>query len=99
MIAVPDRTPFARDFFDRPALEVAPDLLGRILVRTTPDGGSPTVGTARKHVHPFASRYCCTFGVRAIWPAPAATSGGDFPLLVESSGILGAPDRGRLSWE
>ena len=34
----PDRTPLARDFFDRPVLEVAPDLLGRILVRPTPDG-------------------------------------------------------------
>ncbi|MFD6999469.1 DNA-3-methyladenine glycosylase [Streptomyces mirabilis] len=38
MIAAPDRTPITRDFFDRPVLEVAPDLLGRILVRTTPDG-------------------------------------------------------------
>ncbi|MGJ5829129.1 DNA-3-methyladenine glycosylase [Streptomyces ossamyceticus] len=38
MIATPDRTPLAREFFDRPVLDVAPDLLGRILVRTTPDG-------------------------------------------------------------
>lgn len=38
MIATPDRTPLAREFFDRPVLEVAPDLLGRLLVRTTPDG-------------------------------------------------------------
>ncbi|MFE1955590.1 DNA-3-methyladenine glycosylase [Streptomyces sp. NPDC059524] len=38
MIAAPDRTPLTRDFFDRPVLEVAPDLLGRTLVRRTPDG-------------------------------------------------------------
>ncbi|MDT0466735.1 DNA-3-methyladenine glycosylase [Streptomyces gibsoniae] len=38
MIATLDRTPLPRDFFDRPVLQVAPDLLGRILVRTTPDG-------------------------------------------------------------
>jgi DNA-3-methyladenine glycosylase len=38
MIATPDRTPLPRKFFDRPVLDVAPDLLGRILVRSTPDG-------------------------------------------------------------
>ncbi|MYT71181.1 MULTISPECIES: DNA-3-methyladenine glycosylase [unclassified Streptomyces] len=38
MIAAPDRTPLPRDFFDRPVLDVAPDLLGRTLVRRTPDG-------------------------------------------------------------
>lgn len=38
MIAAPDRTPLTREFFDRPVLEVAPDLLGRLLVRATPDG-------------------------------------------------------------
>ena len=38
MIAAPDRTPLTREFFDRPVLDVAPDLLGRILVRSTPDG-------------------------------------------------------------
>ncbi|MEU7109993.1 DNA-3-methyladenine glycosylase [Streptomyces sp. NPDC046182] len=34
----PDRTPLPRDFFDRPVLEVAPDLLGRTLVRRSNDG-------------------------------------------------------------
>ncbi|QEU95294.1 DNA-3-methyladenine glycosylase [Streptomyces kanamyceticus] len=38
MIAAPDRTPLTRDFFDRPVLDVAPDLLGRILVRDSQDG-------------------------------------------------------------
>ncbi|MGW8882329.1 DNA-3-methyladenine glycosylase [Streptomyces mirabilis] len=38
MIVGLDRTPLTRDFFDRPVLEVAPDLLGRTLVRATPDG-------------------------------------------------------------
>lgn len=38
MSARPDRTPLARSFFDRPVLAVAPDLLGRTLVRRTADG-------------------------------------------------------------
>lgn len=38
MSAPPDRTPLPRSFFDRPVLTVAPDLLGRTLVRRTPDG-------------------------------------------------------------
>ncbi|MFD4721696.1 DNA-3-methyladenine glycosylase [Streptomyces sp. NPDC058423] len=38
MIESPDRTPLPRDFFDRPVLEVAPDLLGRTLVRRSEDG-------------------------------------------------------------
>ncbi|ATL26713.1 DNA-3-methyladenine glycosylase [Streptomyces formicae] len=38
MIAAPDRTPLTRDFFDRPVLDVAPDLLGRVLVRDSQDG-------------------------------------------------------------
>ncbi|MFC5174860.1 DNA-3-methyladenine glycosylase [Streptomyces mutomycini] len=33
-----DRTPITREFFDRPVLEVAPDLLGRILVRSSDEG-------------------------------------------------------------
>lgn len=35
MIAALDRTPLSRSFFDRPVQEVAPELLGRLLVRTT----------------------------------------------------------------
>lgn len=38
MIESPDRTPLPRDFFDRPVLEVAPDLLGRTLVRRSEAG-------------------------------------------------------------
>lgn len=38
MITPPDRMPLPREFFDRPVLEVAPDLLGRLVVRTTADG-------------------------------------------------------------
>ncbi|MFC0602796.1 DNA-3-methyladenine glycosylase [Streptomyces palmae] len=38
MTVAPDRTPLDRTFFDRPVLEVAPDLLGRTLVRHTPRG-------------------------------------------------------------
>lgn len=38
MITPPDRTPLTREFFDRPVLEVAPDLVGRTLVCMTPDG-------------------------------------------------------------
>lgn len=34
----PDRTPLDRTFFNRPVLDVAPDLLGRTLVRRTPQG-------------------------------------------------------------
>ncbi|MFI7100138.1 DNA-3-methyladenine glycosylase [Streptomyces sp. NPDC050161] len=38
MTDVPERMPLGRAFFNRPVLEVAPDLLGRTLVRATPDG-------------------------------------------------------------
>ncbi len=38
MIESPDRTPLPRDFFDRPVLEVAPDLLGRTPVRRSAGG-------------------------------------------------------------
>ncbi|MGF1340231.1 DNA-3-methyladenine glycosylase [Streptomyces flavovirens] len=33
-----DRTPLTRDFFDRSVQDVAPDLLGRVLVRTSEEG-------------------------------------------------------------
>lgn len=32
------RVPLGREFLDRPALDVAPDLLGRVLLRETPQG-------------------------------------------------------------
>lgn len=38
MIESSDRTPLARSFFDRPVLEVAPELLGRTLIRMTENG-------------------------------------------------------------
>ncbi|MFD9220965.1 DNA-3-methyladenine glycosylase [Streptomyces sp. NPDC060064] len=38
MIESPDRTPMPRAFFDRPVLEVAPELLGCTLTRLTDDG-------------------------------------------------------------
>ncbi|NUP43830.1 MAG: DNA-3-methyladenine glycosylase, partial [Streptomyces sp.] len=38
MITAPERAPLDRAFFDRPVLEIAPDLLGRVLVRHTDDG-------------------------------------------------------------
>jgi DNA-3-methyladenine glycosylase len=38
MIPAPESTPLPRVFFDRPVLEVAPDLLGRTLLRSTDDG-------------------------------------------------------------
>ncbi|MFI6420383.1 DNA-3-methyladenine glycosylase [Streptomyces sp. NPDC050842] len=38
MSDTPSRTPLPRAFFDRPVLEVAPDLLGRTLVRNSAEG-------------------------------------------------------------
>ena len=38
MIESPDRTPLPREFFDRPVLEVAPELLGCTLARHSADG-------------------------------------------------------------
>ncbi|MFI9719013.1 DNA-3-methyladenine glycosylase [Streptomyces sp. NPDC052396] len=37
-MTAPDRTPLSRAFFDRPVLEVAPELLGRTLVRGSEQG-------------------------------------------------------------
>ncbi|WP_198532795.1 DNA-3-methyladenine glycosylase, partial [Carbonactinospora thermoautotrophica] len=34
----PATSPLPREFFDRPAPEVAPDLLGRVLAHATPEG-------------------------------------------------------------
>ncbi|GAA2731849.1 DNA-3-methyladenine glycosylase [Actinocorallia aurantiaca] len=45
------RTPMDREFFDRPVLEVAPDLLGRVLSRTTPEG---TVAVRLTEVEAYA---------------------------------------------
>ncbi|MEO3783602.1 DNA-3-methyladenine glycosylase [Actinocorallia sp. B10E7] len=45
------RTPLDRSFFDRPVLEVAPDLLGRVLSRTTPEG---TVSVRLTEVEAYA---------------------------------------------
>ena len=38
MTTAPERIPLSRSFFDRPVLEIAPDLLGRTLVRATEAG-------------------------------------------------------------
>jgi DNA-3-methyladenine glycosylase len=38
VITPPERIPLNRSFFDRPVLEIAPDLLGRTLVRATDAG-------------------------------------------------------------
>jgi DNA-3-methyladenine glycosylase len=38
VITPSEQVPLDRSFFDRPVLDIAPDLLGRTLVRTTPDG-------------------------------------------------------------
>ncbi|MGA5565326.1 DNA-3-methyladenine glycosylase [Streptomyces platensis] len=38
MTDVPEPMPLSRDFFDRPVVDVAPDLLGRTLLRNTPEG-------------------------------------------------------------
>ncbi|MFF3418043.1 hypothetical protein ACFYW9_25550 [Streptomyces sp. NPDC002698] len=53
MIAAPDRTPLTRDSFDRPVLDVTPDLPGRVLVRANPGGSveprrTETHGPARR---------------------------------------------------
>lgn len=46
-----ERVPLDRAFFDRPVTEVAPDLLGRVLSRTTPDG---TVSVRLTEVEAYA---------------------------------------------
>ncbi len=58
-----DRTPLTRDFSDMPVVEVAPDLLGRVLVRSTEEG---PIGLRRTEAEAYAGE---------IHPGPHAFRG------------------------
>jgi DNA-3-methyladenine glycosylase len=48
-----DRAPLSRSFFERPVLQVAPDLLGRVVVHDSPEG---TVALRLTEVEAYAGR-------------------------------------------
>jgi DNA-3-methyladenine glycosylase len=48
-----DQPPLSRAFFERPVLQVAPDLLGRVVVHDSPDG---TVALRLTEVEAYAGQ-------------------------------------------